>query len=419
MSRANPDVALASFRVSGESLGGELPQLPRILELEDRLSPPITSAMTEHPDVLILGGGVIGLTTAWFLAEAGVRVSIVDKGDFGQQASWAGAGIIPPGNPERARTPFDRLRAHSSTMYPALSRSLHERTGIDNGYLVCGGLELLTDEEEVADDEWRGEGIVFNELSGEELHRFQPDLALNLDRAYYLPDMGQVRNPRHLKALKAACAASGVRLLASCPVHRIARNGGRIDAVETGQGRLTAGRYLLATGAWTDPLLEPLGWRPGIRPIRGQIALLNSGTPGVRPLLLQGKRYLVPRGDGRWLVGSTEEDAGFDARPTAVGVAGLLELAVSLVPDLANATVERCWAGLRPGSPDGMPFLGGVPGIDNLFVAAGHFRAGIQLSPVTALVMKETLLGEKPTVPLEDFRLDRPPAPPVQAAFRS
>ncbi len=135
------------------------------------------------------------------------------------------------------------------------------------------------------------------------------------------------------------------------------RNGSHIEAIETDQGRLTAGRYLIATGAWTDALLEPLGLRPGIRPVRGQIALLNTGASGVRPVLLQGKRYLVPRGDGRVLAGSTEEDAGFHAHTTAAAIAGLLDFAGTLIPDLAHAAVERCWAGLRPGSPDGKPFL--------------------------------------------------------------
>jgi glycine oxidase len=369
--------------------------------------------MTEHPDVLILGGGVIGLTTAWFLAEAGVRVTIVDKGDFGQQASWAGAGIISPGDPARARTPLEQLRAHSSAMYPALSQTLRERTGIDNGYFVCGGLELFDSPEDAPSDEWRGEGIVFREVAGDELQRLQPGLAAGRDRAYYLPDMAQVRNPRHVRALTSACAGRGVELRPDCPVRHVVREGGRIESIDTDQGRLTAGRYLLATGAWTDSLLEPLGWHPGIRPVRGQIALLNTGVSGIRPVVLHGKRYLVPRGDGRVLVGSTEEDAGFDARPTAAAIADLLALATSLVPDLANASIERCWAGLRPGSPDGKPYLGVVPGIVNLFIAAGHFRAGIQLSPATGLAMKQLILGQKPTIPLEDFRLDRPPAPPA------
>jgi glycine oxidase len=137
------------------------------------------------------------------------------------------------------------------------------------------------------------------------------------------------------------------------------------------------------------------------------MALLNTAAPLFRRVLCRGKRYLVPRADGRVLVGSTEEDAGFDRRTTAAAVAGLLQLAVELVPGLAAAHLERAWAGLRPGSPDGLPFLGAVPGTGNLFVAAGHFRSGIQLSPATGLVLKELIRGEKPTVPLEAFRLDR------------
>jgi glycine oxidase len=363
--------------------------------------------MKEHPDVLILGGGVIGLSTAWFLAEAGVRVTIVDKGDFGQQASWAGAGILSPVHPEHTQTALDQLRLQSWSMFPSLSRKLRDQTGIDNGYLVCGGLELFICPDAESSDEWRGEGIAFEELAGDELHRRYPYLAPAVQRVYYLPDMAQLRNPRHLKALQAACAAVGVSMRPGCAVHQFVRNANRIDSVDTQQGRLTAGRYLLAAGAWSEALLAPLGWRLGIRPIRGQIALLNTGTAGVRPLLLCGKRYVVPRGDGRVLVGSTEEDAGFEARTTSAAIADLLQFAASLAPNLAGAAVERCWAGLRPGSPDGKPFLGAVPGVDNLFVAAGHFRAGIQLSPGTALVMKQVLCGEKPAIPLEDFRLDR------------
>jgi glycine oxidase len=368
----------------------------------------ITVFMAEHSDVLILGGGVIGLTTAWFLAEAGVRVTIVDKGDFGRGASWAGAGILSPASPEHAHTALDQLRARSWDLFPLLSRKLYERTGIDNGYLCCGGLELFTRADEEPSDEWHSEGIAFEELQSDELHHRYPELSPAVQRAYYLPEMAQVRNPRHLKALQAACTACGVSLRPGCAVHRLVGNGSRITSVDTDQGRFSAGCYLLAAGAWSESLLAPLGWQPGIRPVRGQIALLNTGIAAVRPMLLCGKRYVVPRNDGRVLVGSTEEDAGFDARTTAAAIAELLHFAVSLVPNLAEAAVERCWAGLRPGSPDGKPFLGAVPGIDNLFVAAGHFRAGIQLSPATALVMKQLLVGEKSAIPLEEFRLDRP-----------
>jgi glycine oxidase len=375
--------------------------------------------MSAHPDVLVLGGGVIGLSTAYYLARAGARPMVIDQGDMGRQASWAGAGIIPPGNPRLARTPYDLLRAFSSTLYPELSQELRDRTGIDNGYVVCGGLEVSQASEINADDEWRGEGIAFRRVEREELPRLFPGLAGNVSFAYHLPDMAQVRNPRHLKALLAACEQQGVELRPGCAVLSLRRHGGRIEAAETATGPRTAGRYLLAAGAWSEGLLEPLGWRPGIRPVRGQIALLATGAVGVRPVLLVGKRYLVPRTDGRVLVGSTEEDAGFDARPTAGAVADLLAFAASLVPELASAPLERCWAGLRPGSPDGMPFLGRVPGYDNLFVAAGHFRAGLQLSPATGLILSELLLDRPPSVPVEAFQLDRASACTAQAAFRS
>jgi glycine oxidase len=376
--------------------------------------------MSTHPDVLVLGGGVIGLSTAYYLGRAGARVTVVDRGDLGRQASWAGAGIISPGNPGLAQTPYHRFRAFSSCLYPALSNELRERTGIDNGYVVCGGVEFAQDGDGNADDEWRTEGIAFRRVQGAELQRLFPGVHPGVSLVYHLPDMAQVRNPWHLKALQAACEQQGVDLRPGCAVVCLRRGGGdHIESAETAAGPLSAGRYLVAAGAWSEGLLEPLGWRPGIRPVRGQIALLDTGVRGVRPVLLLGKRYLVPRTDGRLLVGSTEEDAGFDARPTAGGVGDLLAFAASIVPALAEAPLERCWAGLRPGSPDGMPFLGRVPGYGNLFVAAGHFRAGLQLSPATGLVLSELLLDRPPSVPVEAFRPDRASAGEGQAAFRS
>ena len=372
--------------------------------------------MSAHPDILIVGGGVIGLSCAAYLVRQGAAVALLDRGDLGQQASWAGAGIIPPGDPDRAHTPFDRLRAFSSRLFPVLSQELREQTGLDNGYVVCGGLELPDPAEEAPTDEWRAEGIAYQELTAGELRRREPDLAPTVARGYWLPQMAQVRNPRHVKALIAYCSARGVRLEPNCGVRALVRDGERIVAVETERGRREAGRFLLASGAWADQLLEQVGWRPGIHPVRGQIALLNTGREGVRPLLLQGKRYLVPRTDGRLLAGSTEEDAGFDARPTAGAIEGLLGFAASLVPSLAGAALERCWAGLRPGSPDGLPFLGPVPGCDRLFVAGGHFRSGIQLSPATGVLLADLLLDRPPTLPLDAFRLDRAAA---QSAFRS
>jgi glycine oxidase len=374
-------------------------------------------SMTGNPDVLIIGGGVIGLTTAYYLAREGVSVLLLDQGEPGRQASWAGAGIIPPGNSRRAKAPYDLLRAHSSEMYPSLSHELRERTGVDNGYVVCGGLEI-GDATELPVAAWREEGIEFDEWDAAQLRKQLPHVGPSIPKSHFLPRMAQVRNPRHLKALIAACQQMGVHVQPNCEVRGFARQGGRISAVETSAGPLSGGAYLITAGAWTDRLLKEVGWQPGVHPVRGQIALLQTETP-LRPILLQGKRYLVPRLDGRVLVGSTEEEAGFDARPTAQAIAELLAFAVELVPELADAAVERCWAGLRPGSPDGLPFLGAVPSYRNLYVAAGHYRAGIQLSPATGLLMKQVLLGEPPLLPPDAFRLDRPAIPKPLTAFRS
>jgi glycine oxidase len=375
--------------------------------------------MAQSADILIIGGGVIGLTTAHFLARRGARVRILERGEFGREASWAGAGIIPPGNPDRAATPIDRLRATSSALYPGFAAELAEATGIDVGYRRCGGLEFESAEEPPDPAAWEAEGLNFRRCDDRELRKLEPTLADGLGRAYHLPDMAQVRNPRLLRALHTELGSSGVGLEPNSPVREFERTGSRIVAVRSGDRRLTAGRFLIASGAWSEGLLEPLGWRPGIRPVRGQIVLLRLPAPAIRSILLEGKHYLVPRDDGRILVGSTEEDVGFDKRTTPEAESMLTAFAMRYVPALARAERERTWAGLRPGSPDGLPFLGRVPDLDNGFVAAGHFRAGLQLAPGTGLVMSQLLLGEDPSVPLEAFRLDRTPAAPGQGAFRS
>ncbi len=368
--------------------------------------------MSKHPDVLIIGGGVIGLTTAYYLTERGTTVAVVDKGDLGREASWAGAGILTPAKIRDGMPPWEYLKALGSQLYPDLSARLKEQTKIDNGYMVSGGLEVIENDADVHSDEWRAHDVEYEELVTPELqHRF-PTLAPSFRRAFFLPSMAQVRNPRHLKALIAACQMREVQLSPNCAVQRFVREGSRVVAVETPQGQLFADRFLVAGGAWSAGLLDQVGWRPGIRPIRGQIALLHCDRSPIRSLVLCGKRYLVPRLDGRILVGSTEENVGFDARTTASAIADLIEFSETLIPTLASAPLERCWAGLRPGNIDGLPYLGAVPGCDNLFVAAGHFRAGIQTSPATGALMADLLTGtesKKQQDLLGAFRLDRGP----------
>ena len=365
--------------------------------------------------MLVIGGGVIGLTTAYYLASRhAARVTVLDRGALGREASWAGAGIIPPGRPEGATTPLDRLRASSSVLIPRLSAELREATGIDNGYRISGGVEIAADEP-VDTAAWTDEGIEWRAVNADEARRIEPAWCCQTGPAYFLPGMAQIRNPRHLKALIAATTRRGVTLQPGNPVFGFERNGHRDhrgrDRRRPFDGRAVPRLLRRLDGPPARSARLPDRLRAGSRADR---LAPRSPHRSVSRIVLVGKRYLVPRDDGRVLVGSTEEDAGYDPSTTADAIAGLLRFATELVPALGSAGVEKCWAGLRPGSPDGLPSLGRVPGCDNLWVAAGHFRAGLSLSAATGLVMAEALAGQPPSIPLESFRPG--PRPRIAAA---
>ncbi len=359
-----------------------------------------------HPDVLIVGGGVIGLSLARELAGQGRRVTLLERDRPGREASWAGAGILPPGHLAGAVRPLDRLRAVSTPLWPAWSRSLAEETGIDNGYLRCGGI-TLDDPSDPIDSlaaEWTGEGVEVERLDRSGIGRHEAAIAAEFTAALRLPQLAQVRNPRHLRALEASCRQRGVEIRSGCLVRDTRSERGRLRAVETETEQFPADQFCFCTGAWTGTLARVLGVALPIVPVRGQIALLRCDLPPFRHVLELGKRYLVPRGDGRVLVGSTEESAGFEKCNTAAGISGLLEFAVRLVPALASAEIERVWSGLRPGSSVDYPFLGRAGEFENAFVAAGHFRSGLQTSVGTALLMRQLLCGEATSIDLAPFR---------------
>ena len=363
--------------------------------------------MISHADVAIVGGGVIGLTSAWFLAKEGLRIVVLDQGELGAEASWAGAGILPPSSWEHAVTPFDRLRAFGRQHFAAVSQELLEQTGIDNGYRVCGGIEFLEGGDEALEEEWGGPGAERHRLDDAAAHALEPLLRPNLGDAIHLPGMAQLRNPRHMKALEAMCRLTGkVELRPRTMVRRWQREGQGI-ALDLEGDVLHAAHLVVAAGAWTGSMLEQMGVRLPIRPVRGQIALLNPGRPIFRHVLALGPRYLVPREDGRILVGSTEEDVGFDCKTTDEAIADLVALASRLVPALAETTLEHRWAGLRPAIADGLPAIGPIPNVSNAFVAAGHFRAGFQLSLGTARAVVDLVLNRPSPLPLEAFRLER------------
>jgi glycine oxidase len=359
--------------------------------------------MTVPGVVRVLGGGIIGLTAAYHMAQAGLRVELFDRGPLGAEASWAGAGILPPGNPAHAATAYDRLRAESVSQFEAFTAELEATTGLPTGYWRCGGVELLTEHERSVPELWQQEGISFT--------AYQPqDATLRIPAdatAYTLPGFAQVRNPWHLRALIAGCQRLGVQLHPHTPWQTLTLNPDHAT--------------VFCLGAWTAEALRPWGVTLPVKPLLGQILLLKPVAPMLHQIVLYGKRYLVPRADGRVLVGSTEEpEAGYEKRTTAEARAALRTLAIELCPALATAEVEHCWAGLRPASADGMPYLGSVPGLPTWFVATGHTRAGVQLSLSTARIVTDWAVGRLNESSISAFALDRTPHNSTSvAAFRS
>ena len=364
-----------------------------------------------QPDIVLIGGGVVGLTTALQLAERGVSVTLLDRQSVGREASWAGAGMLPPGNPANATTPEARLRSYSHSLWPEFAASLTDRTGIDTGYHVCGAIEVSSMETQHEFRQhclhWRAEGIRVESISADEVHRRVADLNGRFDGGIYLPDFAQVRNPRYLQALKAACLQRGVEILEHVQGIECHLESDRISEVRIAGRILHSDKVCFTAGAWSASLLQPLGFRIPIKPVRGQIVQLQLPAQPFRCVIEMGRRYLVPRRDGLILVGSTEEDVGFAKHTTTEGVSGLLEFAKSLVPSLAHAEVVMTWAGLRPGSPDELPLLGAVPGLSNAFIGAGHFRSGLQMSPATGRILADLLLDREPEISLEGLTPDR------------
>ena len=386
--------------------------------------------MTRSSDVVIVGGGVIGLSIAYALAREGHCPTVLDRREPGREASWAGAGLIPPvGDPDTAHPtakshPLVALRSWSARLYPDWAAALHDETGIDPGFRRTGGVDVAwTDREDealrAAAGQWRAEGIACERIPPGEFARVEPALNPELRSVYYLPDRAQVRNPRLLRALVEAASRRGAALEPHRGAERFMIEGGRIVAVRTTAGEIPCGLAIVAAGAWSGGLLEPAGVRVPTPPIKGQIVLLKGDRPLLRRVVEHGKNYLVPRDDGRILVGATEEDTGFDARPTVLGARGLLDEALRLCPVLGRAAVEMTWAGLRPGSVDTRPYIGPAPGIENLIVATGHKRAGLQLAPATAELVVDLVLRRPPRLDLAPFRPDRTPDPTDTDAFRS
>jgi glycine oxidase len=359
----------------------------------------MTTARTA--DVVVVGGGIIGAAIAERLARDGRRVVLVERGEIGREASWAAAGLLTPVHPWRYPEPLLRLDAESLAMWPDAAARLAVEADVDLELRRTGLLSLVeTDEDETEADRrvaWkRGRGETASRLTRAEALALEPLLAPSIRGALLLPDLAQIRNHRAAPAFAAAAARRGATVLPRTSALGFVERAGRVVGVRTSGGDVSAGAVVLAAGAWsgqlggTEPGTVPPSWRRTI-PARGQMLLLAAAPGAVRHMILASGEYLVPRADGRVLAGSTLEYVGFDKSVTPEGTASISSAVARMTPTLAGARVEASWAGLRPDTPDHLPFLGEArPG---LFVATGHFRSGIMLAPVTAEIVRDLIDG--------------------------
>jgi len=384
--------------------------------------------MAQSEDQLILcGGGVIGLAIAWQAARCGWSVRILEQRQVGKGASWSGAGILPPGATCGVYDPIEQLRALSHPLMGDWCHKLHADTGIDVGFRRCGGVYLARTNGEYAtlaahETWWTEHGIEYARWTLDELVERIPPLEPvatvgDVKASWYLKDECQIRNPRYLKALSTACQKLGVAIHEDEPMQEFEDDGSSI-LVKTVSNQYRTARLCITAGAWTEPILAESHLhrrdanaksdrQTGIFPVRGQMVLFRAESQFFEPIINDGHRYLVPRDDGCVLAGSCEEEVGFDERTTPEMIDQLTTWARQLIPSLKQKPVERTWSGLRPGSIDGLPYLGKLPGHENIFVAAGHYRHGIHLSPITAESMVALMAGEKPPIDLAPFRLTR------------
>jgi glycine oxidase len=363
--------------------------------------------MAKHQHVVIVGGGVIGLLTAFTLAAEVESVVLLDRSDVGQESSWAGGGIVSPLYPWRYSPAVTALAHWSQDFYPQLAERLFAATDIDPEVHTTGLYWLDLDDEKEALEWAVRENRPLSSVDIAAAYAAVPVLGEGYSRAIYMANVANVRNPRLVKSLKAALLAlPNVTLHEQCEVSGFICEGDKVLGVRTAAGDVLGGRVVLAAGAWSGELLKTLGLELPVEPVKGQMILYKCASDFLPRMILAKGRYAIPRRDGHILVGSTLEYEGFDKTTTDSALESLKASAVELIPALADAEVVGHWAGLRPGSPEGIPYIGPVPGFDGLWLNCGHFRNGLVLAPASCQLLADLLSEREPIIDAAPYAPD-------------
>ncbi len=362
-------------------------------------------------DVLIIGGGIIGCSIAWRLAQAGMKVTVLDRSEPGAEASSAAAGMLAPLGEMVEPRAFSELCVASRGLYPRFAEEIEESSGHHVGYRSDGSLLVALNkelEDELAEVHrtQTAQGYTIQTLTAEEVHDRDAGLSPKIRSGLFIPSDHWIDNERLMRALLIACQRAGVHFEAGSAVHKFHTHGDHITGIATEDfASFTAKTYVLAAGCWSGEVARGLGIHVPIIPCCGQMMELEA--PHELPFVVRaGIHYLVPRPERRVLVGTTAEYNGFEKAVTAKGLLSILEGAVRMAPLVSAFRFLRAWAGLRPDTTDHLPILG-YGEIENLVFATGHFRNGILLAPVTAETIADLILKGSTSRPIEAYRPTR------------
>lgn len=370
-------------------------------------------------DVVIVGAGVIGCSIARELAAGGAAVIVVERDSPGRRATWAAAGMLSPLGEAVASGPFLDLAEKSLDRFAAFARELTEQTGIDVEYRTNGRLHVSAGD---ADEELsaiaaspHADRFDVTHMDGAAARRLEPALSEVVSSALLIRRDHRVDNRLLAQALLAGATAAGASFRAATTVTALRQRRGALAGVQLASGEhIEAPHVVLAAGAWSGRI-EGLPHQLPVRPVKGQMFAVDgrrrSAMRQIEPVLnrvvLSRSCYIIPRDDGRLLVGATVEEVGFREGPTPRGMAGLMSAAAALVPLIDDLPLVETWAGFRPATPDHMPVIGPDPDLSGLIYATGHFRNGILLAPITAACVAALVTGAAPPVPLAAFGVER------------